>query len=314
MEKTVKPWDSIFKTGTWTSMNGATRNWTRADLEQLVANTGDNAAIVIHHPEDQSKAFEFGKIARLRRMGDFLQAQYRDVPEILSMAVKEGLKLAKSVSIDPKKMTIRHLGLLGAGQPPAVDGLGPASFSVGKVGGNEGETLLTYMFSQTNFKKEETVDPKDKKIQELENEISALKAGEETKKLQGDLDHAKDDLKAEKDAHEKTKQEFADYKAAQAEKGLQARVDALAETGRIKPAEKDKVMAFAKAMADDNASMEFAAPDGKKEAVTPREHYLRDLEAREPDKDGLLSEFARADHAGAAADTGDDFKDINNFA
>jgi len=56
-------------------------------------------------------------------------AKYADVPEVLKKAVKEGLKLGKSVSIDPVKMTLKHLGLLGAGQNPAVAGLGGVNFS-----------------------------------------------------------------------------------------------------------------------------------------------------------------------------------------
>lgn len=307
-----KKWDSVFKVGTWTSMTGTTRNWTPEELDQLVANTDKDVPIVIKHPSDQSKAFNFGKIACFRRDGEFLQAQYQDVPEILSMAVKEGLKLGKSISIDREKMKIRHLGLLGAGQDPAVSGLGPANFS--STGDGEGETLLTYMFNQTNFEKEEPVDPKDQKIKELEDKIKSLEAGKQTEKLEADLEHAKKELKTEQAAHDKTKQEFAAYKETQAEDALKARVDALAESGRIKAAEKEKVMAYAKAMANDEASMEFSAPDGKKETVTPRENYLRDLEARDPDKDQLLSEFATHGDHGKAPDAGDDFKGINNFA
>ena len=307
-------WDSIFAAGIQTSSTGKTRNWTEAELDQLVANTGDDSPIVIRHPQDQSKSFNFGKIARLRRAGGILQAQYRDVPEILRIAVKEGLSLAKSVSIDPVKMKIRHVGLLGAGQDPAVEGLGAVSFSADHESGNEGEALLTYLMTQTNFEKEDIVDPKDKKIQELESKIKNLEAGKETEKLQGELDAANHALKTEKDAHDATKAEFAQFKQEQKDQDLQDRVDALADSGRILPAEKEKVLSFAKAMATDEATMEFTAPDGKKETVTPRENYLRDLEARDQDSAGLLSEFAKPDNAGPGADTGEDFKDINDYA
>ncbi|WP_156968146.1 hypothetical protein [Desulfobacter vibrioformis] len=314
MGNTDKNWDLIFKAGTHTSSNGQTRDWTAKDLDALAANTGGNAPIVIRHPQKHAQAFEFGKIASLKRFGDELRAQYRDVPEILSMAVKEGLNLAKSVSIDPVKMVIRHVGLLGAGQEPAVEGLGPVNFEADD-GSGEGETLLTYMINQINFEKEGTMDPKDKEIQGLKDKVKALEAGNETKALQGKAGQAQADLKKEQDAHEATKQEFEKFKQDQADKALEARVDALAESGRIKPAEKAKVLSFAKAMADADATMEFCAPDGKKETVTPRENYLRDLEALDPDKDGLLNEFAKPDHAGPAHGNDQDvFKDINNYA
>lgn len=303
-------WDTIFRTGTHTSSNGATRSWTEGELDLLVKNTGDDAPIVIRHPRDQAKAVNFGKIARLRRIGGLLQAQYADVPEILSTAVKEGLKLAKSVSIDPAKMIVRHVGLLGAGQDPAVEGLGSANFTVE----NGDDSLVTYTINQINFEKEDPMDPKDKEIQELKDKLKALETGKETDKRQAELDEANLALKTEKDAHEKTRQEYEKYKAGQVEKDLQTRVDALAESGRILPAEKDKVIGFAKAMADDKATMDFTAPDGKKETVTPRENYLRDLEARQPDSSGLLSEFAKRSPAGGGAYPGEDFKDINNFA
>ncbi|WP_321495624.1 hypothetical protein [uncultured Desulfobacter sp.] len=311
MGNITKNWDTIFKAGTHTSSNGQIRDWTTGDLDRLVTNTGEDAPIVIRHPKDQAQAVEFGKIARLRRFGTLLQAQYRDVPEILNAAVKEGLRLAKSVSIDPAKMIIRHVGLLGAGQDPAVDGLGPANFTAE----NGDDSLVTYTINQINFEKEDPMDPKDKEIQELKDKVKALETGNEAKALQDSLNHAKSDLETEKTAHEATKQEFETYKKDQADKALSARVDALAETGRILPADKAKTLAFAKAMGDGEATMEFSAPDGTKENITPRENYLRDLEARDPDNAGLLSEFAKPGTAGGTGAVDHDvFKDINSFA
>ena len=309
MDKTDK-WDPVFRTGTHTSATGVARTWTENELDRLVENFEADTPIVIRHPEDQTKALNFGKIARLKRVGEFLVAQYKEVPEILKMAVKQGLNLAKSVSIDPAKMKIRHVGLLGASQPPAVAGLGPASFE--KETDKDGNPHLIY--TQINFEKETIVDPKDKKIQELEDEIKALKAGKETEKLQGELDHAKKAREKEKEGLAATRAEFEKFKQGQDDKALSDRVDRLSETGRIRPAEKTKVLAYAKAMDGDKATMEFSAADGKKETVSPRENYLRDLEAQKPDTHGLLEEFAKPDQAGSPASGRDVFKDINNFA
>lgn len=318
----MKTWDPIFKAGTHTSSTGITREWTETDLDQLVHNTGKDIPIVIHHPADQSKAVNFGKIASLKRVGAELMAQYQDVPEILSMAVKEGLKLGKSVSIDPVNMIIRHVGLLGAGQPPAVDGLGAASFAAGAGTDNNGDKVsLTYTFNQDRGTppkqtKEPVMDPKDLKIKELEDKLAAMEADKTTETLKADLEHAKADLKAEKEAHDATRTEFSKFTKKQEAAALKARVEALTASGRILPAEAEKVLAFAAALPKDKATMEFSAPDGKKETVTPRELYLRDLEARQPDREGLLNEFAKAGHAGRGSQEDDtpDFKDINSFA
>ena len=158
------------------------------------------------------------------------------------------------------------------------------------------------------------MDPKDQKIKDLEEKIKALETGKETDKLRADLDHAKKELEREQNAHKATKEEFSAYKQNLEEKALQDRVDALAEDGRIKASDKQKALAFAKVLPGEKETMDFSKPDGTTEKITPREMYLRDLEARKPDQDGLLSEFAQADHAGPGNDTGDAFQDINDYA
>jgi hypothetical protein len=299
-------WDTIFKAGKHTSSDGRTRDWTNDDLDKLVKNTTENPDIVIHHPADQDKAHKFGKIDVLRRINDKLQAKYKDVPEILTMAVKEGLRLAKSVSIDPVAMKIRHVGLLGADQPPAVEGLGPASFSA-----SSGDDTITYLYTQT--KEEPSVDPKETKIKELENQVQTLTSKLEGSETQKKLDHAQKDLKDEKEAHQKTKDEFSAYKKEREEKALESRVTALVDSGRIEPTDKDDTIAFAKNLPDADATMDFSK-DGKTEKVSPREKYLRGFEAREPKKNSLLSEFASSEHAGRKQSEDIDMKDVNNYA
>ncbi len=301
-------WDTIFTTGTHTDSKGRTRTWTENDLDTLVENTGEDIPVVIRHPESEDSVTHFGKIARLRRVGNKLMAQYHSVPEALKNAVKEGLSLGKSVSIDRKEMAIRHLGLLGAGQPPAVPDLGPASFT-----GSTGKSLAIYTFHQP---KEESMD-KDKIIQELRDEIKDLKTkAEHAKKdeeTQKTLDKAQQELAAEQAAHQETKEAFSKFRQEQEDAALSARIDALAESGRIRPHEKEKTLAFAKALPDGEATMEFSASDGTKKTVSVRENYLLDLEARPADKDGLLTEFAKNGSPGASEDMAD-FEDINSYA
>ncbi len=102
-------WDTIFTTGTHTDSNGKTRTWTQDDFDALVKNTGENIPVVIRHPETEDSVTHFGKIARLRRVGDELIHNNHSVPDVLKNAVKEGLSQGKSVFIDTGK-TLRHLG------------------------------------------------------------------------------------------------------------------------------------------------------------------------------------------------------------
>ncbi len=164
----MSKWDKIFCAGTHTDSSGMTRKWSRADLDALVKNSEPDIPVVIRHPENGEAVAHYGKIARLKRVGDDLLAQYHSVPEALKTAVAEGLALGKSVSIDTARMALRHLGLLGAGQPPAVAGLGAASF--------EAKNEVIYAFAaESKHKQEESMD-KDKRIQELEDENRTLKA------------------------------------------------------------------------------------------------------------------------------------------
>lgn len=303
-------WDPIFSAGTHVSSNGKKKNWTTGELDQFVKNFNDDVPLVIHHPKDQSKATEFGAVAKLRRRKKELQAQYKNIPEALKSAVQEGLQLGKSVAVDLKKMKLNHLGLLGADQPPAVEGLGAATFA----DQSNADDVTTYVFSKKTVE-DNGMDDKDKKITDLEKEIETLKANKETGETKAKLEKAETDLTAEQKAHQGTKDEFSKFKKDKDDEKLSARVDALAETGRIKPSDKDKTLTFAKNLSADEANnMEFAKADGTKETVTPQEAYLMDLEANEPDADGLLSEFAAGDGAGVKDHGVLDLTDINKFA
>ncbi len=307
-------WDTIFKAGTHTDSLGKTRNWTVADLDKLVANTPLGVPVVIKHPDDEAEVSNYGEIAALRRVGDKLQAMYRNVPSTLRKAVLEGLQLAKSVSIDRSKMCLRHLGLLGANQPPAVDGLGSFHFSKEEQG-------ETYFFNAPNGENKENnmLEKLQKQVADLLAETGTLRqqVADLTAKEAATADHAKKveaELETAKKARETAEAQFAKAKLEAEEKALAARVDALAESGRILPAEKSRVMAFAKGLNATDEVSEFAAADGKTEKISLREDFLRDLEARKADRDGLLSEFATGGGKTGDENNTDFLKDINNFA
>lgn len=121
-------WDTIFKAGTHTDSKGQTRTYTLGDLYRIAGSTG-YIPLVAHHPANPAQAKTFGKVGKLRVLGDKLQAQYEGVPAELIKLVRAGLNLNKSVALDSVTMQLVHVGLLGYNQPPAVEGLGPVCFS-----------------------------------------------------------------------------------------------------------------------------------------------------------------------------------------
>lgn len=123
-------WIPIFRAGTHTDSQGNEKTWTEAELDIIVAKYHPDeheAPAVIGHPEHNAPAW--GWVHGLRRDGQILLAQFKDlVPEFVDM-VKKGLFKKRSISLYPD-MTLRHVGFLGA-MPPAVKGLPDVAFKDG---------------------------------------------------------------------------------------------------------------------------------------------------------------------------------------
>lgn len=101
---------------------------------------------------------------------------------------------------------------------------------------------------------------------------------------------------AEKKA-EKASADFAAYREQVEGDRREARVSDLVKDGKVKPADKEKVLTFAAALASQGGSVDFAAPDGKSETISLEERYLRELEARP--RDQRFAEFSTPPaHAG----------------
>jgi len=289
-------WDTIFTAGEHTDSRGNKRIWTEADLDELVKS--QDVPLVAFHPADQDKAATFGRVGGLRRVGGELQAVYTAVPEAIQSLVKDGLRLCKSVAIDPQTMRLRHIGLLGAGQEPAVAGLGYLHFSRAQGG----EIII----------KQEAIRMDDKeRIKELEAEVAALKAEGKSAEFAKREAALSADVKREKAEKEAAAAEFAAYKDKVEGERLAARVKRLVDSGRILPAESDRIVALARALPDGEATVQFAKGNVS-EKVSPREAYLRDYEARQEKHAGLYAEFAN-NGGGKAADA-IDLSKINAFA
>ena len=120
-------WDEIFKAGKQTDSQGRTRDFTIEDLDKIASSYNPaqhEAPVVIGHPKDNDPAW--GWVQGLKRQGNILMAQYKDlIPEFVDM-VKKGLFKKRSISLYPD-LSLRHVGFLGA-MPPAVKGLADVQF------------------------------------------------------------------------------------------------------------------------------------------------------------------------------------------
>ena len=122
----------IFKSGNHTSANGTSKYYSDYDLDNMVASYNPKlheAPITIGHPKDNSPAF--GWIDKLKRVGDRLYAEAKDlVPEFKSLLERNVYK-KRSISLYPDG-SLRHVAFLG-GMPPAVKGLTDLVFNAEDV-------------------------------------------------------------------------------------------------------------------------------------------------------------------------------------
>ena len=128
-------WFEIFRTGSWNGgrYDEASGTWvpySEADLDTMVANferrERDIPLILGHNHWSGEEKPALGWVAALRRVGDRLLAQARDVKEELKDAVNRKLYPKRSVEIyenlDGKGLMVSAVAFLGS-QQPAVPGM-----------------------------------------------------------------------------------------------------------------------------------------------------------------------------------------------
>jgi hypothetical protein len=120
-------WIAVFRAGRHTDATGQTREWTIADLDQIVTSYNPamhEAPVVIGHPKSDDPAWAW--VEALKRTGDVLYAQLTQVVPEFGEMLRLGLFKKRSVALYPPEngqgWRLRHLAFLGA-QPPAVKGL-----------------------------------------------------------------------------------------------------------------------------------------------------------------------------------------------
>lgn len=125
-------WVEVFEGGQQTDSKGVTREFTDAQLDEVVANHKP-APIVIGHPKTDSPAY--GWTESLRRVGKKLEAKFGNVQAAFAKMVEDKRFPNRSVKfrLGPKGLELVHVGWLGAA-PPAIEGLKPVEFAAGDDG------------------------------------------------------------------------------------------------------------------------------------------------------------------------------------
>lgn len=257
------PWDTIFRAGTHTDSQGRTRTFTKADLNRAV-DAFDPAKrevpLCFGHPKDNAPAY--GWVEGLRRVGDTLQAKYKQIPEAVRKIVGAGHFKQKSASFFADG-SLRHVALLGA-VPPAIEGLGPIQFGAD-------DEYFEYGFQ------EDTMD----EVEKLKKELADAKA---------QLTNAENKASTAEAEARRLGAEFTAQQQEQKAKDRAARFETLVKDSRVLPADKDKVLEFAKALGNADLEVSFSASEGKKDL----EAHFWDFMAGRP-QHGLFTEFSAPD-------------------
>ena len=292
-------WVEIARTGTFTDSVGRPQTFTEQDLD-AIARTYDpdrrDAPLCIGHPKDNAPAF--GWVEKLKHEGAKLFATFAHVPgEVKKLVAKKHYRHV-SMSLMPDRVSLRHVALLGAAQP-AIDGLRAVEL-------NDGGDAITVDFAADGGEGDDmTVEELQRQVGQLQAQLEALKTENTDLKKKADT-HKQDKDKAEAaktDAEQKAQKASADFAAYRGKietERREARVAALVKEGKVKPAERADVLDFAAKLAGQDGTVDFAAPDGKRETLTLEERYFRDLEARPVDERFTMDFAAPPAHGGPA--------------
>lgn len=215
----------------------------------------------------------------------------------------------------PGTLYLRHVGFLGA-QPPAVKGLKEVAFSeeegviefndsamvtgivammmrrlreffIAEYGTEKADSVMPdFLVADIEAEARKPAEPEEAempmyqeedpmKIEELQAQVAALTAERDELKTKAgqaaDFAEREETLKAREAA-------VAQAEAAAARDRIEARVDAAVKAGRLLPAQRANAVEFAAALTDGEQTLNFG--EGEQAAkVSPREHYLRQIEA-----------------------------------
>lgn len=268
----MKPFE-IFRTGTHTSASGKKLPVTAQMLSDIAANYSADlgeAPVVVGHPKTDDPAY--GWIEKFTVKGDRLIAHPKQVEAQFSGMVQDGRFKTRSIALfppndpaNPKPGSYypKHVGFLGAAAP-AVSGLKPVAFSAaddaleftGSLPADDGESDKDITDPKSN--------PNPKPIKEEASTVTA----EEIARRDAELKAREEKLRADEAS-------FAARAADRIKLEDTAFVTALEATGKITPAMKAGMVEFMASLGGDDATFEFASPDGEAATVkkTPRAFF-----------------------------------------
>lgn len=279
----MEKWLEIARTGTFTDSSGRPQTFTEADLAAIARSydpSKRDAPLVFGHPQSDA-APAFGWAQKLRAEGGKLFALFAQVPGEVRDLVAKGHYRHVSMSLMPDRVTLRHVALLGAAQP-AIDGLKAVEFK-------DGDAAITVDFASANEKGESMSEELQRQIGQLQAQLEAQQKEIDSLKQQlGEAREARDKADSAKtDAErkaEETSAEFSAYKGKIEAERRESRMNALVREGRVKPGERESLLDFAAKLAGQQGTVDFSAPDGKKETISMEERFFRELESRPVDE------------------------------
>lgn len=250
----MKPFE-IFRTGTHTSLNGQTKDFSETDLDTIASSYDPQqheAPIVIGHPETNAPAY--GWIEKIKRVGDRLIAFPKQVSSEFSELVKTGAFKKRSISITPD-LQLNHVGFLGAAAP-AVKGLKDVEFA---------ENVDELEFASFEFDPVLELEPDlelnnssllSSKLEQFSQEISSLK----TSLLQfADKGLNKEDL-------DKIHQRIDELRFSMQTNEFELMLNEKLAYGSLTPAMKNKILKIVGFLQKQNfASSEFSSTDFSKQ-------------------------------------------------
>ncbi|HMN49564.1 MAG TPA: hypothetical protein PKD67_10530 [Ignavibacteriaceae bacterium] len=249
----MKPFE-IFRTGTHTSLNGQTKEFSETDLDTIAGSYDPQqheAPIVIGHPETNAPAY--GWIDKLKRIGDRLIAFPKQVSNEFAELVKSGAFKKRSISITPD-LKLNHVGFLGAAAP-AVKGLKDVEFAE-----NPDELdFASFEFDEFDDSESLELEPELKlnnslllseKLEQFSQEIASLK----TSLLQfADKGLSKDDL-------DKIHQRIDELRFSMQTNEFELMLNEKLAYGSLTPAMKNKILKIVGFLQKQNfASSEFSS-------------------------------------------------------
>ncbi len=275
----------IFQAGRHHDMNGTTVNITEVELEETVATYQPalhEAPLVIGHPRHDAPAW--GWVSELTLENGVLYASVKQVDEQFSRIVKAGRYKKVSASFYtpdaannpfPGSFYLRHVGFLGA-QPPAIKGLGEASFHETEQGVvTFTETIKSKPAIQSSAYNDfsEISITQEKKMKKEPDELTSTK--EELDKRQEELEKREAKLTA--------REEAVQFQETTARKNKSAQlIDQLIDEGRILPRDREGLLALLERL-EGSGVIEFSesGPEGKT-ISSDAAGYLKDFITKLP--------------------------------